>query len=551
MEAVAAAGLLILAGFWIHGEYNRILQDREEKVRHLIDIPYAILQQQYQLETAGKLTREQAQQRALEIIGAMRYDGSNYFWVNDLHPTMVMHPMKPELNGKDLTEFKDPKGKALFVAMADVVRSQGSGFVPYMWPKPGQANPQPKISFVKGFAPWGWVLGTGIYIDDVAVTWHKDAMLAGEVALACLIVLLAITRFVSHFILNTLRNMMERVHDIAEGQGDLTKRIPVEGNDELGELARTFNTFLERLHDMMAEVAGDTVQLAGSSGAMSQASAEQARESQNQRSQTQQVATAVKEMDLAVEEVSRNSTEAAAAARHAAEIAHAGGVTLKETHEQVRSACVTLGGAARMVEDLAKRSRQIGKIVRTINDIAGQTNLLALNAAIEAAHAGERGQGFAVVADEVRKLAERTAASTKEIKDMIHGIQEEIQSAVSAMTAGTHEFEQSMQATELAGESFEEMIQTSRQVEDMVSRIATAANQQAMCSKSVNSSVEEIARITELTASGAHSTQQGAEELSRLAADLDRLVGQFHLNLESRASSPGAPRASALAASAG
>src|SRR5579863_6283101 len=147
MEAVAAAGLLTLAGFWIYGEYNRILHDKEEKVRHLVDVPYSILIQQQRLETSGKLSREQAQRQALEIIGAMRYDGNNYFWVNDMHPTMVMHPLKPELNGHDLSTFTDPRGKALFVEMAETVRSQGSGLVSYMWHKPGQANgaPQPKI----------------------------------------------------------------------------------------------------------------------------------------------------------------------------------------------------------------------------------------------------------------------------------------------------------------------------------------------------------------------------------------------------------------------
>jgi len=322
--------------------------------------------------------------------------------------------------------------------------------------------------------------------------------------------------------------------------------FPAESQDELGELARSFNRFLEKLHDMIGEVAGDTWQLAGSSEKMSHSAAEQAKESQKQRDETQHVATAVEEMDTAVEEVSRNSTEAAAAARQASEIAHAGGVTVKETQEQIRRACVSLGGAARMVEGLGKRSDQIGKIVRTITDIADQTNMLALNAAIEAARAGDMGRGFAVVADEVRKLAERTGTSTKEIAAMIHGIQEEIREAVGAMNEGTQQFEQGMKATERAGESFEQMIRTSKETEDMVARIATAANQQAMCSKSVSGSVKEIARITDLTADGAQGAQQGAEEISQLAADLERLVGQFRLEITSE-SGAGSTRESAVA----
>ncbi len=532
MEGVAAAGLLVLAGFWVQSEYARILADKKEKVQQLVDVPYSVLVQQQQLEAAGKLSHKQAQQRALEIINAMRFEGSNYFWINDMHPTMVMHPIKPELNGQDLTSFKDPTGKALFVEMSEVVRGHGSGFVYYMWPKPGQANgaPQPKVSFVKGFEPWGWVVGAGVYVDDVTAVWHRDAAMAAGITLVCLISLLVLTHRLSRFVLTALEQMQERVRDIAEGQGDLTKRVSADNQDELGDLGRAFNTFLQKLHDMIAEVAGNTEQLAAASGTMSQSATEQAQESQNQRDQTQQVAIAMREMDEAVEQVSQNSSDAATAARQATEIAHAGGTILKETQEQVRSAGVTLGDAARLVEDLGKRSDQVGRIVETIDDIADQTNLLALNAAIEAARAGNLGRGFAVVADEVRKLAERTASSTKEIAALIHSIQEQIGSAVAAMQGGTAQFEQSVQATEKAGGSLRQMIETSQKVEDMVSRIATAALEQAASSKSINSIVSEIARITEVTAKGADGSRHGAEEISHLALDLERLVGRFRLD---------------------
>ncbi len=366
-------------------------------------------------------------------------------------------------------------------------------------------------------------------MDDVAVVWHKDAAIAAEVTIVCLIILLGFTRSMARFVLISLNRMLERVRDIGEGQGDLSKRVLVENQDELGELASAFNMFLEKLHNTISEIADDTRRLADSSEAMSHAAEERAQESQKQRDQTQHAANAMREMDVALDQVSQNSSDAATSARQSAEIAQGGGAILEQMQEKIRTACATLGESARMVEDLANRSDKIGTIVETINGIADQTNMLALNAAIEAARAGNMGRSFAVVADEVRKLAERTAASTKEIAEMIASIQGQIRSAVAAVQTGNRQVEEGLHATDRAGASLVQMILISQQVEDMISRIATAATEQSAASKLVSGSVGEIARITELGADGAEQANRGAEELSRVAADLTRLVGQFRL----------------------
>jgi len=190
----AAAGLLVLAGFWLHGERSALLSQKQEKARNLVEIPYSVVVKFHQLEANQQLSRAEAQQRALEVIRPMRYEGSNYFWINDLHPAMVMHPMKPEIEGKDLSDYHDPAGKALFIEMAKTVRQDGAGFVSYLWVKPGRANDAPvaKLSFVKGFEPWGWVLGTGIYIDDMDAAWRKVAWTGGGIALVCLMLMLVI-----------------------------------------------------------------------------------------------------------------------------------------------------------------------------------------------------------------------------------------------------------------------------------------------------------------------------------------------------------------------
>lgn len=198
--AVSAIALLVLVGLWLNSEHSELLTDRMQNARNLVNVPYSVLVEQYRLEQAGKLTRVEAQRNALQIIQSMRYDGDNYFWINDTHPTMVMHPIKPEMDGEDLTSFKDPTGKALFVACVNEARNPEGGFVFYKWPKPGKDKPAAKLSYVREFTPWGWVVGTGIYIEDVNTAWKANAKVAAAVGMICLIVLLAVSNKVSRSI---------------------------------------------------------------------------------------------------------------------------------------------------------------------------------------------------------------------------------------------------------------------------------------------------------------------------------------------------------------
>jgi methyl-accepting chemotaxis protein len=164
------------------------------------------------------------------------YDGTNYFWINDMHPTMVMHPIKPELKGKDLSDFKDPSGRTIFVEMTTAARTPTGDFVLYQWPKPGSDQPVQKLSFVKGFEPWGWVIGTGIYVEDVNAAWRKSAKVAGLFGLSCLAVLLFVSKKIANSIFVRFQEMIGRIKDVARGEGDLTKRVEITSNDEVGEL---------------------------------------------------------------------------------------------------------------------------------------------------------------------------------------------------------------------------------------------------------------------------------------------------------------------------
>ena len=332
----------------------------------------------------------------------------------------------------------------------------------------------------------------------------------------------------------SLKHLLHMVQDVAEGEGDLTKRLQVESRDELGELAKWFNSFLEKLHGVISEVAKNAEQVASASEEISATANQSAESARVQSDQTHQVATAMQEMSATVQQVSENSHQAADSADKAARAARQGGQVVEETLATMRSIADSSRKAAARIAELGKNSEQIGKIIGVIDDIADQTNLLALNAAIEAARAGEQGRGFAVVADEVRKLAERTSKATKEIATMIESIQTETKQAVQAMELGSKDVQVGVEKTTASGAALEEIIQTAEHVGNMISQIATAAGQQSGATAEINSNVSQISSLTQESATAAGQTAQACTGLSNLALDLNKLVGQFKLDESSK-----------------
>ncbi|MCS6291613.1 MAG: methyl-accepting chemotaxis protein [Nitrospira sp.] len=330
-------------------------------------------------------------------------------------------------------------------------------------------------------------------------------------------------------ILKPIQEMMTITKDIAQGEGDLTKRVPVHGTDEIASLGGYFNMFIEKLQKMIGKVAHVTDKVASASVELSATAEEISKGTDTLTSRASQTAAAVEEMNATVSQVAQNSGKAATLAQETVKTAKDGGSVVSDTISGMQQLSDAVSSSATIISELGKSSDQIGEIVRVIEDIADQTNLLALNAAIEAARAGEQGRGFAVVADEVRKLAERTTKATKEIGDMIRQIQQDTRGAVESMQQGTVKVTSGVDLVNRTGEALSRIVEMVSESADMIRQIAVASEEQSVATQQIANDIENVAKVTKESASGANESAKASHDLSQLATELQGIVGSFKL----------------------
>lgn len=375
----------------------------------------------------------------------------------------------------------------------------------------------------------GWMLAETCDLDVIYQAALKLGYEQTGIALAVIITLSLVILFVVRSISKAIKHVVDRLNDIASGDGDLTQRVDESRKDELGQLAKAFNTFVKKIHSLISDVSGVANDVAAASGQMAATSSEMAESMNEQSRRATEVAAAVEEMSSTVSHVAQMSSDTARAADQAGAQAQSGGKIVSNTVEGMRAISDVVNESAKAIFELGKRGEQIGQIISVINDIADQTNLLALNAAIEAARAGEHGRGFAVVADEVRKLAERTTTATKEVAQSITAIQTETDTAVNRMNEGTKRVEEGVNLAEQAGQSLHSIVEGSDKVARLIQSIAASSEQQSSTSQIISQNVDSINATTRHSAEGAQQAALAANQLSEKSEQLRSLVGQFKL----------------------
>ena len=488
LVGLALLAMLVLAGILMVTERTLVMQERQSTVRQAVETAHGVLAHFHAQARAGAITEDEAKQRAKETLRALRYNGNEYFWINDMQPVVVMHPIVPDMEGKDQSQRQDPTGKYLYVEFVKIVKKDGGGFVDYLWPKPGSDNPVDKAAYVKGFAPWGWIVGSGVYVDTVQATFVGRAWEAAGVALLLAVLLALIGWAFARGILAQLGGEPEVLNAITGriSEGDLAVDIP-----EAGE--RSVLHGIATMRDSVVRIVGRVRQgsesVATASAEIAQGNHDLSARTEQQASALQQTAASMEELGSTVRQNADNARQANQLAVNASGVAQQGGETVAQVVETMKG--------------INDSSNKIADIIGVIDGIAFQTNILALNAAVEAA---------------------------REIKALI--------------SASVERVAQGNEQVEKAGATMSEVVAAIRRVTDIVGEISAASSEQ---SEGVSQVGEAVTQMDQATQQNAALVEQMAAAASGLKAQADELVQAVAVfRLAPASAGTGAPVAGAV-----
>ncbi|WP_104400305.1 methyl-accepting chemotaxis protein [Vibrio penaeicida] len=522
--------LLMLAplAYIKYAYYGDLLTAKQVKTRHLVETAHSVINHFYQLEKNGTLSKVEAQTQAKSALNGLRYEKSDYFWVNDTRPYMVNHPIKPQLNGKDLSGVKDPTGKSLFIEFVnEVKRNNGGGFVNYMWPKPGSEVDVEKVSYVKLHKPWGWIVGSGVYIDDVDALFWERAQSIIMIIIACLITMALIATWFGYSITKPCVEAEEALNDIAEGDGDLTKDLPSDGKDELSHIAAAFNLFTNKIRSIVTDMIPVSEGITSAATQLNQVASDASMKAGEQHQSVDTVASAMNELHASNQEVATSASSAADAAQQAAQLGEQGVNVIDSATSHMSSLSDLLTETEKSTLQLAQDSETVSTVLDVIRGIAEQTNLLALNAAIEAARAGEQGRGFAVVADEVRTLATRTQASTDEIEQIVGNLQARAKTVTSAMEKTQVQSNATHEQAKEARETLADIGQQISHILELNQQIADSSAQQTLATEEISKNLVIISENSDQSAAQATQVAQASEVLLGNGQNLQKIIHHF------------------------
>ncbi|MEL7897608.1 cache domain-containing protein [Halomonas sp. FeN2] len=485
-----------------------MIEERRNAVRDIVEIATTAIAPIY--EQAGA-NDEAAKQRVAELVRSMRFEDNNYIFIYDYDGNNIVTAPAPEREGTNMIDAQTPDGTYLIREIIKVAQS-GGGFYSYMWDYPGTDRIEPKHSYVDRLEKWGWLIGAGVYVTDVddtiaeveaaaAADLRKDIMFASLLGLGLFIIIALVAYGLVRRTLGPIKRTTAAMHDIAQGRGDLTRRLTVESGDEIGDLSVQFNAFVARMQDTLRDVRRSTLSVHQAAGEISQSSDELA-------TRTEQAAANLQQTSASMEEITST-------VNHSADNAQQANTLVQSTADVAREGETSMGQVESTMRDINDSASRISDIISMIDSIAFQTNILALNASVEAARAGEHGRGFAVVAQEVRVLASRSSDASKEIRALIDASVQHTNSGAKLVRS--------------AGDTMREIVSSVAKVTDVIGEITAGAKEQSSGIGQINTAVAEMDTMTQQNAAMVQESTTAAANMRRHAEHLNQLINSFVL----------------------
>jgi methyl-accepting chemotaxis protein len=502
MIAVLWLGLVAIGFIGAWQSRSATMDDRRDQLKALVAQGVSMTAHFQTLAENKTISEDEAKKRALDVLASMRYGTDGYISVNDSHSVMIMHPIKPAMNGQDLSGFTDPAGNKLFVNIVTAGSAPDGGFINYLWSKPGSDKPVPKMSFARHFTPWDWFIVTGMYTDDIDAAFYASALrwfaITGVLGVLASVVMLLVLRSIKRELGGDPAIAVGAAQRIA--RGDLTSHVPLAAGDS-HSLMFALSEMQSGLVETVSRVRAGTENINVGASEIAAGNTDLSQRTEQQAAALVQTASSMDEMTTNVKQNADSAMQAAKLAGEAADVARRGsGVVEEVIHTMTR---------------ITESSKQIGDIIGVIDGIAFQTNILALNAAVEAARAGEQGRGFAVVAAEVRSLAQRSATAAKEIKALIGTSTDTVKEGASLVSN--------------AGATMGEIVSSIRRVNEILDEISHASNEQSAGIEQVNRAVGEMDQVTQQNAALVEEAAAAAHSLKDQVDVLREAIGSFSL----------------------
>jgi methyl-accepting chemotaxis protein len=515
---------------------QHLLAEAKTTLQSYVTVALGTIKPLYDASAPGDLD---ARAQVIKMLSQVKYAKDGYFFGYDSQAVRLFKGSSPDGIGKSFKDVHDANGVYYNIGLVDVAKA-GTHYLEYSSPLPGSSEFVPKLGYTEYLPKWDIAIGSSVNLDNIdakvaevqtAVAQRMQTMLMSIIGIAVLVLVIitVVGIWMAGGILRPLRLMKANLDDIAAGEGDLTRRLAVNSEDELGQLAASFNRFVDKIHGLVRQIAEMTSQLTGLVGEVTHQAQRSELAMERQRHETDQVATAINQMSAAAQEVAKSAQGASVAAQRTDEEGQTAKRVVEGSIQQIHALVSDIRHSGSSLDSLQNDVTSIVGVLGVIRSIAEQTNLLALNAAIEAARAGEAGRGFAVVADEVRALASRTQQSTQEIQGMIDRLQQGTQGAVAAMRRSSEAGDGTSARANEAGASLDTIGQLIGTINSMNAQIASAAEEQTAVAEEINRSVHQIAVAVESVADETRHSATTSRNLTELNQRLAQLVGQFRI----------------------